>query len=44
VFRKIKNTLLTSALVLASGTTFWDLFLAGNSLLFFGEPEYPTED
>lgn len=44
IFKHFKNTLLTSVLVLAGTTTFWDFFMSGNSLLLFGEPEYPSED
>ena len=44
MFKRFKNTIMTSALVLAGSVTFWDLFKEGNSLLFFGEPEYPSED
>lgn len=43
MFRKIRNTLLTSALALSGFITFWDLVESGNSLLLFGEPEYPSE-
>ena len=43
-FKNLKNTLLTSALSLALMASFWDLVRSGNSLLLFGEPEFPTEE
>lgn len=44
MFKRIKNSLLTSALALSVFIGFWDLVESGNSLLLFGEPEYPSED
>lgn len=43
-FKNLKNTLLTSTLVLTGSFTFWDVIKNSNSLLLFGEPEYPFED
>lgn len=43
-FKNLKNTLLTSTLALSGFITFWDVVTSGNSLLLFGEPEYPSKD
>jgi len=44
MFKRVKNALMKSVVALAGYLTFWDLIQVSNSLLLFGEPEYPTED
>lgn len=44
MFKRFRNTLVTSALAIAGCVTFWDVIKSSNSLLLFGEPDYPNED
>lgn len=41
MFKKFMNSVMTFALVAVAS---WGIFGTGNSLLLFGEPEYPFED
>ena len=44
MFKRFKNTLLTSTLSFIMLASFWDLVRSGNILLLFGEPEYPSDE
>ena len=45
MFKKIMNTMMTLALtfIMTADVSWGEIFSSGNSLFFFGEPEYPTD-
>ena len=42
MFKKIMNSLMAVTFTVFAASS-WDLFPTGNSLLLFGEPEFPSE-
>lgn len=43
MLKKIMNTAMAVGLSFIMASSYWDLFESGNSLLLFGEPDFPNE-
>lgn len=45
MFKKIMNSVMPLALafIMTADVSWGEIFNSGNSLFFFGEPEYPSE-
>lgn len=45
MFKKIMNSVMTLVLsfIMTTDISWGEIFNSGNSLFFFGEPEYPAE-
>ena len=43
MFNKFVNTIMSVFFIIVADVSFGDIFTTGNSLFFFGEPEYPIE-
>lgn len=41
MFKKIMNSMMAIGMSFVMASSYWDLVPSGNSLLLFGEPEYP---
>lgn len=42
MFKKIMNSVMAIGLTLVMASSYWDIVEFGNSLLLFGEPDFPT--
>ena len=44
MFRRVMNTVLATVVPFVVATPYWDFIKVADSIILFGEPEYPSEN